>query len=80
MTVLPSRPRPLTPSERVYLRDAAKGLTAQQSADRRGVTVNTVLSMLKRAKAALGATNITHAVALAVTTGEIAITSPRGKR
>jgi DNA-binding CsgD family transcriptional regulator len=62
--------RALHPAERRYLLDAARGLTAAESARKRQVTVNTVNTGLKRAKAALGARNITHAVALCLALGE----------
>jgi len=62
--------RPLRPAERRYLMDAARGLTAQDSAIRRGVTRNTVNTALKHAKAELGARNITHAVVLCLRHGE----------
>lgn len=64
------RPRILHPAERRYLLDAARGLTAHQSARLRGVSVNTVLGGLKRGKTTLNATNITHAVALSLAYGE----------
>lgn len=78
MSSLPARTRMLTPKERLYLLDAARGLTAQQSAHRQGVSINTAVTMLTRAKAALGAVNITHAAALAVANGEINATDLRG--
>lgn len=62
--------RTLYPAERKYLLDAARGYTAQQTARRHLVSKNTVDTSLKRAKAALGARNITHAVSLALDTGE----------
>lgn len=62
--------RALHPAERKYLLDAARGLTAAESAAKQVVTVNTVNTGLKRAKAALGARNITHAVALCLALGE----------
>ena len=62
--------RALHPAERRYLLDAARGLTAAESARKQQVTVNTVNTGLKRAKAALGARNITHAVALCLALGE----------
>lgn len=62
--------RTLYPAERKYLLDAARGYTAQQTAKRHLVSKNTVDTSLKRAKAALGARNITHAVSLALDTGE----------
>ncbi|ALO79379.1 hypothetical protein [Streptomyces phage phiSAJS1] len=62
--------RALYPAERKYLLDAARGYTAAQTAKRHLVSKNTVDTSLKRAKAALGARNITHAVSLALDTGE----------
>lgn len=64
------RTRTLHPAERKYLLDAARGLTAVQSAHLHQVSLNTVNSGLKRGKAALGAANITHAVALCLALGE----------
>lgn len=68
---MPSRPRMLTPLERQYILDAARGMTAQESADRRGVNVTTVRAMLARAKKAQGALNITHSAVLAFLHGDI---------
>ncbi|QBZ73526.1 helix-turn-helix DNA binding domain protein [Streptomyces phage Mischief19] len=65
------RQRSLYPAERRYMLDAARGLTAQQSARQHSVSVNTVNTTLKRAKLALGASNIAHAVALSFLYGEI---------
>lgn len=62
--------RTLTRTERRYLLDMARGLTAAQSARSHGVTVNTLNTMLKRARAALGAASTTQAVALAFAYGE----------
>lgn len=62
--------RSLHPAERRYLLDAARGLTAAQSARTHCVSINAVLSGLKRGKAALGAVNVTHAVALCLALGE----------
>lgn len=62
--------RTLHPAERQYLLDAARGYTATQSAKRHGVSYNTVTTSLANAKAALGAFNIAHAVALAMAFGE----------
>lgn len=71
------RVRSLYPAERKYLLDAARGLTAAQSARKNQVSVNTVNTSLKRGKAALGATNITHAVALCLALGEFTGTDVR---
>jgi DNA-binding CsgD family transcriptional regulator len=62
--------RALHPAERKYLLDAARGLTAAQSAQKNCVSFHTVNTVLKKAKAALGAHNITHAVALCLSLGE----------
>lgn len=71
MSQMPPRRRLMTAAERAYMLDAALGLSAKQSAKKQGVSVNTVNTMLKRAKFVLGAINITHAAALAVANGEI---------
>lgn len=60
----------LHPAERKYLLDAARGYTAQQTARRHLVSVNTVNTAFKRAKAKLDAGNITHAVSRALASGE----------
>lgn len=73
-----ARLRSLTPGERKYLLDAALGLTAQQSAHRWGVTVNTTNTMRVTARRALGAASIAHAVALAFLYGEITTDEIRG--
>lgn len=62
--------RALYPVERMYLLEAARGLTAQQTAKKHDRSVNTVNTSLKSAKAALNADNIAHAVALAIVYGE----------
>ena len=62
--------RALHPAERKYLLDAARGLTAAETARKHQVSVNTVNTSLKRSKAALNARNITHAVALCLAHGE----------
>lgn len=56
----------LYPSQRKYMLDAARGLTAQQSAKLHGVSAHTVQSSLKAARTRLGAQNIAHAVALCI--------------
>ena len=65
------RGRLLTGTEQMYVIDAARGLTARQSGERRNVSIHTVHSMLVRARRALGARNVAHAVALALIHGEI---------
>ncbi len=64
------RARLLHPAERKYLLDAARGMTAQQSARKYGVSLSTVNQGLKRGKASLNATTIAHATALCVALGE----------
>lgn len=78
MTALPPRRRLMTATEKRYVLDAAQGLTARQSAKKRGVSQNTVANMLRRAKFVMGAVNITHAAALAVANGEITAEELRG--
>jgi DNA-binding CsgD family transcriptional regulator len=68
----------LTPRERDYIIDAALGLTVAQSATRRNVAINTVKMMIRRAKAALGATTIANAVAIAIINGEITAQDLKG--
>lgn len=65
------RIRALTPTERLYLLDAARGYTAEQTARRQFRSINTVKTLLRNARAALGARTIAHAVALALTYGDI---------
>ncbi len=50
--------------------DAAQGLTAALSAQRHGVSMNSVNTSLKHAKHALGARSIAHAVALCLAYNE----------
>lgn len=65
------RTRALTPTERMYILDAARGYTAEQTAQRQFRSINTVKTMLKNARAALGARTIAHAIALAMAYGDI---------
>lgn len=74
------RLRELTRIERAHMLDAARGYTAAESAARRQVSTHTVNSSLKSAKRALGARNITHAVALCLAYGEFGTTDVRGTR
>ena len=74
----PGRTRLITPRERIYLIDAANGLTTRQIAEKHTVSANTVATLLKSAKRALKADNITHAVALAIFHGEITIRNLKG--
>lgn len=69
MTRIPHRPRLLNPSEVRVLLDAALGLTATQSAEKRGIKVNSVVELRRAGTHALGAHNITHAVALLLAHG-----------
>lgn len=62
---------PLTNVQLVFLLDAAKGLTAAESARRYGVTEDTVRNALKAVRRKLGALSTTHAVALALARGII---------
>ena len=77
--------RALHETERKYLLDVARGLTAYEVAERHTVSINTVNSSLKKSKAALHARNICHAVTGGlglggVTLGEVAgATGPEGK-
>lgn len=64
------RPRLLLAAERRYLLDAAQGLTADESANRHHVSINTVRTQLGTGKAALGARTIAHATALCLVLGE----------
>lgn len=63
----------LTPKQHRYLLDAARGLSAKRSAALWGVSTNTVQQALNRARAALGAVNIVHAVSLAIAESEITV-------
>jgi DNA-binding CsgD family transcriptional regulator len=62
--------RALTPPERRYLLDMARGLSAYEVAERNHVSVHTVRSAMKTAKPALHARSIGHAIALAMAFGE----------
>ena len=70
--------RTLHPTERKYLLDTARGLTAQQTARKHHVSINTVQASFKTSKKALGAINITHAVALCLVFGEFTHDDVRG--
>lgn len=65
--------RALSAKERLYMRAAAGGLTAQQTARLYAVSTSTVTTALKDAKLKLGALNIAHAVTLAFHYGEIRV-------
>lgn len=65
-----TRRRALHPAERRYLLDAARGLTAQETAKHYGVAVSTVRTALAIGKIALGARTIAHATALCLALGE----------
>lgn len=57
--------------ERAAMLDAARGLTARQSAEKRGCTLNTMYDRQRKVKARLNAKSITHAVALTIAYGYI---------
>ena len=61
----------LRPRHRDVLSLAAQGLTQQQSATRLYVSRHTVEAHLTEARKRLDATNTTHAVALAIATGQL---------
>lgn len=61
----------LTNREVEILRAAAEGETAQDTADRLGISRFTVIAHRKSAATKLGALNITHAVAVALRGGII---------
>ena len=65
--------RALHETERKYLLDVARGLTAYEVAERHTVSINTVNSSLKKSKAALHARNICHAVTLSLGYGEFTL-------
>ncbi|PVM93619.1 response regulator transcription factor [Caulobacter endophyticus] len=61
----------LTPRQREVLSEAKKGKNADQIAHKLGISVHTVNSYFIEAYRRLGARNRAHAVALAVSLGEI---------
>ncbi|AZS19426.1 LuxR family transcriptional regulator (plasmid) [Caulobacter sp. FWC26] len=61
----------LTPRQRECLSEARKGKTAAQIAHKLGISEHTANSYLSEAYRRLGARNRAHAVALAVSLGEI---------
>lgn len=61
----------LTEMQRLALKDASEGLSMPETAERNGRSVQTVKTHLDRARAALGARNVTHAVAIALRRGLI---------
>lgn len=63
--------KPLTGVQKVFLLDAACGLTAAESARRHHATEDTVRNGLKAARRKLGALSTTHAVALAMARGDL---------
>lgn len=71
VTPLPTRSRSLRPSGRRVLWLASQGLTYRQCARVMGVSVTTAARIGNEAIWAVGATNITHAVTLALLAGEI---------
>lgn len=56
----------LSPKERAVLRRAAMGDTRDEIAARFGKSPETVKAQMKAARARLGARNVTHAVAIAI--------------
>lgn len=62
--------RPLTPEERIYMLDVARGLSAAEIAKNRSDDLASVKIVLAEAKYVLGARNMSHAVALCVCRGE----------
>lgn len=61
----PGMPR-LTAMQVHVLREASDGFTMTETAARQGRSVETVKTHLDRARATLGARNVTHAVAIAI--------------
>lgn len=66
--------KPLTGVQRVFLLDAAMGLTAAESARKHEQTEDTARNALKAARRKLGALSTTHAVALGLSLGIISYT------
>lgn len=64
------KPRQLSARERDCIMDAARGFTAQQSADRLATSVNIVNIIRQSAQRVLGGRNITHTVVLALINGD----------
>lgn len=65
------RPRPLTVLEKSLILDIARGLTAEASGKRHGLTTYVVYERHKKLRALFGARTISHVVALAIAYGEI---------
>ena len=63
--------RPLSPRERDVLSFLARGAARGQVAERLGISEHTLRAYIDSARAKLGAANTTHAVAIALTRGEI---------
>lgn len=63
----------LSPYERTALRLAAEGMTVQETANHMGIGFETAKMHLKEARRRLGARNTSHAVALALRSGELVI-------
>lgn len=61
----------MTARERMVMLDTARGLTAQQIADHRDLSLFGVQHTLRRVKRALGAETIAHAVALSIVLGYV---------
>jgi len=63
--------RPLTGMERAVVLDAARGLTAAQSGQKRGLTMHQVYELHKRLRNDTGAKSLPNLVALAIASGDI---------
>lgn len=59
----------MDPTERATMLDAARGLTAQESADKHGVTIGVIHDRRRKIKIRLNAKTISHAVALTMALG-----------
>ena len=72
---MPRVEKALRPRHRDVLMLAALGLTQQQSAKRLDVSRHTVEAHLTEARKRLDATNTTHAVAVAIATGQLEVSA-----
>ncbi len=72
-----ARPPELTPAERDVLRLRAAGLSTSQAARARGRSYETAKTQARNATAKLGARNLSHAVAIAIRSGQIEPPSSR---
>jgi DNA-binding CsgD family transcriptional regulator len=73
------RARAMYDRERLIILDAARGLTAEQSAELRGTTKFSVYDTQRKVKIMLGASTIAHAVALTIAYGYITHDEITGK-